>query len=710
MLKDFSIQEAFEQHAKKAEEKQSLKRGSKEEQVKKSPASKGTSEGTTNTKPRKAEAQVDASNQATKENSQLHHTNEVVFTPKIAVLGVGGCGNNAVDNLQKMDLDSVTFIIANTDVKTLKSSKCENKIRLGVSLTRGLGAGANPEVGLKAAEQSKEEIEAILESVDLLVIVAGMGGGTGTGASPYIAQIAKQKNILTLGFVTMPFGFEGESKLAIAQQGLAKLEQHIDSLTVLANQHIFKVITEDTSMIESMRVTDKVIYSAIKAISDLITANGMVNLDFNDIKAVISEGGRALVSSVEINSGADKATKVIESVLNNPLLSDDITLTHAKKILISLTGGKSMTLFEVDRIINSLRLKAAHSDYLNFGAVVDNNLQGKVRVSVIATGIGQTNKATSQEAKSGANFFKKREKTLSPEVEASQSSVIKPAARRQGSMASSAREQENLAERVSVSTVTPSEVSAEMASPTPAGQQSTSAPAPTYNQDYTKSYGTVLSAYPRGYEEKETQAYEDFGLEKENTTSFTEPTRKVKMAQVSPESLMTMAREAYTEPIKKTGSSMEAAELLKKEISDPRTDEIRPMHTDGAFFPNEQYIREKPISRREANDAVTPERVQVIEPRLEPTFDKEIAAEREEADHYFGSPTGARRLSEQHEPQSEPESSLFDLFTNNPVKLEQMEDNKPISECSTRESENIDSSSTSKFGMPSFFKKKHNNS
>lgn len=311
---------------------------------------------------------------------------DLLFTPKVAVIGVGGSGTNAVNNLLRMNLDNVKFIVANTDVKSLDNSECANKIRLGIEITKGLGAGSNPEVGFKAAEQSIEEISKSLEGVDLLFLIAGMGGGTGTGASSVITKVAKQLNILTLAFVTKPFNFEGNQRMVFAEQGIVELEKYVDSVVIMANQNLFKIINANTSMLDAFRITDKVVYSGIKAISDLIVANGMVNLDFNDIKYIIQGGGKAVVTAVEV-AGDDKIDKITESILNNPLIDDSISLMHAKNILISIAGGLNMTLFEVDKIIHSLRNKASNSTYINFGAIFDEDLGDKVRVSVIATGI-----------------------------------------------------------------------------------------------------------------------------------------------------------------------------------------------------------------------------------------------------------------------------------------------------------------------------------
>lgn len=311
-----------------------------------------------------------------------------IFTPNIAIIGIGGAGVNALNNIMNMNVNGVKFIIANTDVKSLESSSCQHKIRLGLEITKGLGAGSKPDIGYQAAEESAEEIKEAIKDVDLLFIVAGMGGGTGTGASQVIAQIAKDLGILTLGFVTTPFSFEGKQRMDFAKNGVAGLEKHIDSLVVIANQNLFKVINQNTSMVDAFRIMDTVIHSGVKAISDLIIANGLVNLDFNDIKTVIKDGGKAMVTSVEV-TGNDRVTKISDTILNNPLLDENINLLLAKNMLINITGGTNMTLFEVDKIVNSLRDKANQDTYVNFGAIFDENMAESIRVAVVSTGINE---------------------------------------------------------------------------------------------------------------------------------------------------------------------------------------------------------------------------------------------------------------------------------------------------------------------------------
>ncbi|MGV3278521.1 cell division protein FtsZ [Rickettsiales bacterium LUAb2] len=309
-----------------------------------------------------------------------------VFTPNIAIIGIGGAGANAINNLINMNLSGVKFIVANTDVKSLDNSLSPNKIRLGLEITKGLGAGSKPDVGFQAAEESINEIREELEDVDLLFIIAGMGGGTGTGSSQVIAKVAKDLDILTLGFVTKPFTFEGKQRMDFAEEGIIELKKYIDSLVVISNQNLFKVINENTSMLEAFRIMDNVIHSGVKAITDLIISNGMVNLDFNDIKSVIKGGGRATVTSIEV-SGSDRVNKITDAVVNNPLVDNNISLLHAKNILINVTGGVNMTLFEVDKIVNSLRDKASLDTYINFGAIFDEKMAESIRVAIVATGI-----------------------------------------------------------------------------------------------------------------------------------------------------------------------------------------------------------------------------------------------------------------------------------------------------------------------------------
>ena len=312
-------------------------------------------------------------------------TNDDVFKPKITVIGVGGAGTNAVNNMIDMDLQGVKFIVINTDSQSLEKSTCSNKLQIGPKVTKGLGAGSRPEIGIQAAEESSEHIKSILEGTNMLFITCGMGGGTGTGASQVIAKIAKDMGILTIAFITKPFEFEGSQRIDISLLGTSELEKVVDALVVISNQNLFKIIDPNTSMLNAFRATDSVLYSGVKAITDLLISSGLVNLDFNDIRSVIENMGRTMIGAAEA-SGEDRAEKVAKAAILNPLL-EEVSIKGAKKALINITGGDDMTLFEIDAIINIIKFELSEEAFINFGTVYDNNMQDNIRVSVVATGL-----------------------------------------------------------------------------------------------------------------------------------------------------------------------------------------------------------------------------------------------------------------------------------------------------------------------------------
>ncbi len=312
-------------------------------------------------------------------------SSDEIFKPQIAVVGVGGAGANAVNNMINMDISGVKFIAINTDAQSLERSAAAHKIQIGPKVTRGLGAGSKPEIGTQAAEESIEEIKAALEGTNMLIIAAGMGGGTGTGASTVIARLAKDLGILSLGFVTKPFIFEGMQRQEIANKGTEELEKYIDALVVLSNQNLFKVVNTKTSISDAFRVTDNILYSGVRAITDLITSNGLVNLDFNDIKSVLEDMGRTMLGSFEA-SGEDRAIKVAEGCISNPLLEDE-TIRGAQRVLINISGGKDMTLYEVDTIVSTIRNELEPDAFIHFGTSEDNTLADSIRVCIIATGL-----------------------------------------------------------------------------------------------------------------------------------------------------------------------------------------------------------------------------------------------------------------------------------------------------------------------------------
>jgi cell division protein FtsZ len=305
--------------------------------------------------------------------------------PKIVVFGVGGAGCNAVNNMIEAGLEEVNFWVANTDAQALSKSISPNKIQLGTGATMGLGAGSNPEVGSKAAEESLEQIAKALDGCNMVFITAGMGGGTGTGAAPVIAGYAKSKGILTVGVVTTPFHFEGARRMKISDAGLAAMSQNIDTIIVIPNQNIFYLADQKTTFAEAFKMADKILESAVRGIVELITRPGAINLDFADIRTVMGEMGKAMMCTGEAE-GDNRAIKAAEAAISNPLL-DIASMRGAKGVLINITGSYNLTLFEVDEAANRIREEADPNANIIFGSTFDENLGDKIRVSVVATGI-----------------------------------------------------------------------------------------------------------------------------------------------------------------------------------------------------------------------------------------------------------------------------------------------------------------------------------
>jgi cell division protein FtsZ len=310
----------------------------------------------------------------------------IILKPIITVFGVGGAGGNAVGNMIKANLQGANFVVANTDAQALKYSDCANKIQLGVAATKGLGAGASPEVGSASAEESEQEIRSFLEGSNMVFITAGMGGGTGTGASPVIAKIAKELGILTVGVVTKPFAFEGFKRMKTAEGGLAELQKYVDTLIIIPNQNLFRIVNAETTFADAFKIADEVLHSGVRGITDLITMPGLINLDFADIKTVMSEKGKAMMGTGEA-SGEDRAIRAAEDAIANPLL-DHGSMSGASGVLINITGGKDMTLYEVDSAANRIREEVGDSEAnIIFGSTFNPDLNGTIRVSVVATGI-----------------------------------------------------------------------------------------------------------------------------------------------------------------------------------------------------------------------------------------------------------------------------------------------------------------------------------
>ena len=303
---------------------------------------------------------------------------------KILVIGVGGGGGNAVNTMISGNLDGVEFVVANTDLQALEANMAPHKIALGNALTKGLGAGANPEVGRRAAEESMQQIADLISGADMVFVTAGMGGGTGTGAAPVIAQIARDCGALTVGVVTKPFGFEGKKRGKQAIEGIERLSAAVDTLLVIPNNRLLALVGTQTSMVEAFRKADSVLLNAVQGISDLMTVPGLVNVDFADVRTIMKDMGRALMGS-GIGTGKRRAQEAAEMAISSPLL-EDVNIEGATGILINITGGPDLTLHEVNEA-SSLIEAAAHEDAnIIFGSVIDPNLTDEIRITVIATG------------------------------------------------------------------------------------------------------------------------------------------------------------------------------------------------------------------------------------------------------------------------------------------------------------------------------------
>ena len=305
--------------------------------------------------------------------------------PRITVLGVGGAGGNAVNNMIASKLEGVDFVVANTDAQALAQSKAQRRIQIGAQLTEGLGAGARPDVGRAGAEESLEEILEQLAGSHMVFITAGMGGGTGTGAAPVIARAVRELGILTVGVVTKPFAFEGDKRMRIAETGIEELQAYVDTLIIIPNQNLFRVANDRTTFSQAFAMADDVLHSGVRGVTDLIVMPGLINLDFADIKTVMSEMGKAMMGTGEAE-GEERALKAAEAAISNPLL-DDVSMKGARGVLINITGGPDMMLFEVDQAANRIRAEVDPDANIIFGGTILENMEGRLRVSVVATGI-----------------------------------------------------------------------------------------------------------------------------------------------------------------------------------------------------------------------------------------------------------------------------------------------------------------------------------
>ncbi len=316
------------------------------------------------------------------------NTEKEELKPRITVFGVGGAGGNAVNNMIDQNLEGVEFVVANTDAQALMQSRATSRIQMGVRVTEGLGAGARPTVGAAAAEESIEQIVDHLAGAHMCFITAGMGGGTGTGAAPIIAQAARELGVLTVGVVTKPFQFEGAKRMRQAEEGVEALQKVVDTLIIIPNQNLFRLANEKTTFTEAFAMADDVLYQGVKGVTDLMVRPGLINLDFADVRAVMDEMGKAMMGTGEA-TGQDRAVQAAEKAIANPLL-DEISLNGAKGVLINITGGYDLTLFELDEAANIIREKVDPDANIIVGSTLDTSMEGAIRVSVVATGIDAT--------------------------------------------------------------------------------------------------------------------------------------------------------------------------------------------------------------------------------------------------------------------------------------------------------------------------------
>ena len=310
--------------------------------------------------------------------------------PSLTVMGIGGAGSNAVNNMIQSNLNNVDFIVANTDAQALENSLCYNRIQLGLEKTKGLGAGADPVIGKDAAEESIDLISEELRNTNMLFLTAGLGGGTGTGALPVIASIAKKLGIVTVAIVSTPFNFEGTKRMNLALQGLEEVKKNVDTLLIIPNQNLFKVSNEQTSFAEAFKKADNVLFDGVKGLTDLITQPGLINLDFADVRTVIKEMGFAMMGTA-VAEGDNKAVEASNLALTNPLI-ENIDMNTAKGVIVNISGGSDMTLLEVDHAANIIRQSVNPEANIIFGSLIDEALQGKLKISIFATGIEASSK------------------------------------------------------------------------------------------------------------------------------------------------------------------------------------------------------------------------------------------------------------------------------------------------------------------------------
>ncbi len=332
--------------------------------------------------------------------------------PRIAVIGVGGAGGNAIANMIAARVEGVDFVVANTDAQALNASPAERRIQLGTQITQGLGAGSRPEVGRAAAEESISQVEEALNGAHMCFVAAGMGGGTGTGAAPVIAKAARDRGILTVGVVTKPFTFEGQRRMRSAEAGIAELQDHVDTLIVIPNQNLFLVANPNTTFKEAFTMADEVLQQGVRGITDLMVMPGLINLDFADVRSVMREMGKAMMGTGEAE-GDGRALEAAQKAIANPLL-DGVSMAGAKGVIISITGGEDMRLMEVDEAANHIRELVDPDANIIWGSAFNDNLDGKIRVSVVATGIDSTGDTSAQAAPATRSFSFQPARTAQP--------------------------------------------------------------------------------------------------------------------------------------------------------------------------------------------------------------------------------------------------------------------------------------------------------
>lgn len=312
---------------------------------------------------------------------------KVLLTPNLGVIGVGGAGGNAVNNMVASNLTGCAFFVANTDAQALSKSLVADRIQLGEKTTMGLGAGSNPEIGRQSAEESAEKIKEAIDGLHLLFLTAGMGGGTGTGAIPVIAKLAKEKGILTVGVVSTPFNFEGQDRMNKAKRGIAELQKYVDTLIIVPNQNLFRIAKANMTFAGAFKISDDVLCQGVRSITDLVMNPGMINLDFADVRTVLTTMGRAMMGTGKA-SGENRAELAADQALTNPLL-DDSSIQGAKSVLINISGGLDLTLEEVDIIMQKIVSQVDENANVKFGSTVNEDLKGSIQVSIVATGLGE---------------------------------------------------------------------------------------------------------------------------------------------------------------------------------------------------------------------------------------------------------------------------------------------------------------------------------